>query len=163
MSQLTNRLSQYWNRIQGTLFHWLEEELDPLTERQQQLVTILELIRIEQFLSDCRGSEGRPPKARTAITRSFVAKIVYNLDTTTFLIERLKTDKNLRRICGWESRAQLPSESTFSRAFAEFADSELPKRVHEALIKKTLGDEIIYTIHEILQRSKLGRNHRQKL
>lgn len=143
MGQLIGKLSQYWDRIQGTLFHWLEEELDPLTERQQQLVTILELVRIEQFLPDYRGCEGRPQKTRTSIARSFVAKMVYNLDTTTFLIERLKTDKNLRRICGWENRAQLPSESTFSRAFAEFADSELPKRVHETLIKKTLGDEII--------------------
>lgn len=143
MGQLVDKLSQYWDRIQGSLFHWLEEELDPLTERQQQLVTILELVRIEQFLPDYRGCEGRPQKTRTAIARSFVAKMVYNLDTTTFLLERLKTDKNLRRICGWESRTQLPSESTFSRAFAEFADNELPKRVHDALIKNTLGDEII--------------------
>lgn len=143
MGQLVDKLSQYWDRIQGTLFHWLEEELDSLTERQQQLVTILELVRIEQFLPDYRGYEGRPQKTRTAIARSFVAKMVYNLDTTTFLLERLKTDKNLRRICGWESRTQLPSESTFSRTFAEFANSELPKRVHDALIKKRLEGEIV--------------------
>jgi len=143
MSQLTNRLSQYWDTIQGTLFPWLEEEIDPLTEKQQQLITILELVRIEQFLPDCRGCEGRPPKTRAAIARSFVAKMVYNLDTTTFLLERLKTDKNLRRICGWETRAELPSESTFSRAFAEFSNSGLPQRVHEALIKKALSNEII--------------------
>lgn len=41
---------------------------------------------------------------------------------TTFLIDRLKSDKNLRRICGWGNRKHLPSESTFSRAFAEFAN-----------------------------------------
>src|SRR3990172_858777 len=143
MSQLTDRLSQYWNMIQGTLFPWLEEELDPLTGKQQQLIIILELVRIEQFLFDSRGCEGRPPKTRAAIARSFVAKTVYNLDTTTFLLERLKTDKNLRRICGWETRTELPSEATFSRAFAEFSNSELPKRVHEELIKKALGNEII--------------------
>lgn len=143
MSQLTGKLSQYWNRIQGTLFPWLEEELDPLTEKQQQLVTILELVRIEQFLPDYRGCEGRPPKTRAAIARSFVAKMVYNIDTTTLLIERLKTDKSLRRICGWETRNEIPSESTFSRAFAEFSNSELPQRVHEELIKKHLGNEII--------------------
>ncbi len=69
--------------------------------------------------------------------------MVYNIDTTTYLIERLKSDKNLRRICGWESTFQLPSESTFSRAFADFSNTLLPQRVHDALIKKTLGDEII--------------------
>ena len=143
MSQLTTKLSQYWNKIQDTLFPFLEEELDPLTEKQQQLVTILELIRIEQFLPDYRGYEGRPQKTRSAIARSFVAKMVYNLDTTTHLIERLIADKSLRRICGWENSKQLPSESTFSRAFAEFSLSELPQRVHKALIKKTLKDEIV--------------------
>jgi hypothetical protein len=143
MGQLTARLSQYWNKIQDTLFPFLEEELDPLTKKQQQLVEILELIRIEQFIPDYRGYEGRPQKTRTAIARSFIAKMVYNLDTTTFLLERLETDKNLRRICGWESRRQIPSESTFSRAFAEFANSELPQQVHKALIENTLTSEII--------------------
>ncbi len=60
-----------------------------------------------------------------------------------FLLERLNSDKNLRRICGWESRSQIPSESTFSRAFGEFANTALPERVHESFIKKTLGNEII--------------------
>jgi hypothetical protein len=30
--------------MQGTLFYWLKEELNPLTAKQQQLVTILEII-----------------------------------------------------------------------------------------------------------------------
>ncbi len=62
MSPLKNTLSQYWNKIQGTLFPWLKEELDPFTEKQQQLITILEISRIEQFLPDCYGCEGRPQK-----------------------------------------------------------------------------------------------------
>lgn len=143
MSQLTNRLSQYWDKIQGTLFPWVEEQLDPLTEKQQQLITILELVRIEEFLPDYRGCAFRPHKTRSAIARSFVAKMVYNMDTTTPLIERLLSDKSLRRICGWESITQLPSESTFSRAFADFSETALPKRAHEALIQKTLTDEVL--------------------
>lgn len=143
MGQLTTNLSQYWDKIQGTLFYWLKEELDPLTAKQQQLVTILEVIRIEQFLPDLFGSVGRPQKARSAIARSFVAKTVYNMGTSTILIERLQTDINLRRICGWESIKQLPSESTFSRAFEEFAITELPQRVHNALIENMLGNEIV--------------------
>lgn len=143
MSQLTVRLSEYWNKIQGSLFSFLEEELDPLTEKQQQLVTTLEFVRIEQFLPDCFGCEGRPRKTRAAIARSFVAKMIYNIDSTVMLIERLKTDKNLRRICGWENLRHLPSEATFSRAFAEFTKTQLPQRVHEAMIRKNLGEEII--------------------
>jgi transposase len=143
MSQLLDKLSQYWDRIQGTLFPELEEQLDPLTEKQQQLVMILELVRIEEFLPDSYGGEGRPQKTRFGIARSFVAKMVYNMNTTTELIERLNTDKSLRRICGWESRKQIPSESTFSRAFTDFANSQLPQQVHQDLIKNTLQDAIV--------------------
>ena len=62
--------------------------------------------------------------------------------TTTALIERLDVDKSLRRILGWERRSQVPSEATFSRAFAEFcavrsarqdargADRALARRAH---------------------------------
>ena len=143
MSQLTQRLSQYWDKIQSSLFPWLEEELDPLTKKQQQLVYILELARIEEFLPDYFGCVGRPQKTRAAIARSYVAKMVYNMDTTILLIERLKTDKNLRRICGWECVTQIPSESTFSRAFDEFAQTKLPQEAHNALIEEALADEVI--------------------
>jgi Transposase DDE domain/Transposase domain (DUF772) len=143
MSQLTETLSHYWSKIQGSLFPWLEEELDPLTEKQQQLVAILELVRIEEFLPCYDGYEGRPRKTRSAIARSFVAKMVYNIDTTTFLLDRLKSDKNIRRICGWECVSEIPSEATFSRAFADFAETELPQRAHKALIEKTLTSEVI--------------------
>jgi len=143
MSRLTATLSCYWDKIQGSLFPWLLETLDPLTAKQQQLVEILELVRIEEFLPNFDGCEGRPRKTRAAIARSFVAKTIYNMDTTTALIERLKTDRNMRRICGWESLQQLPSDSTFSRAFAEFTATKLPQNTHEALIKKTLEEEVI--------------------
>jgi hypothetical protein len=51
----------------------------------------------------------------------------------------------LRRICGFEYKI-LPSESTFSRAFEEFANSKLPQRVHEALINEVCKDDIIQHI-----------------
>lgn len=143
MSQLLTKLSQYWNKIQGSLFPWIEEELEPLTKKQQQLISILEVVQIERFLPDRFGCEGRPPESRSAIARAFIGKMVYNMDTNTILIERLTADKNFRRICGWETRRQIPSESTFSRAFAEFAASTLPQVVHAFLIEDTLGEEII--------------------
>jgi hypothetical protein len=147
MSKLGQTLSQYWSKIQGTLFPQLEEELDPLTEKQQHLITILEVVRIEQFILDQRGNEGRPQKTRSAIARSFVAKMVYNMTTTRSLWDRLHTDKNLRRICGWENARQIPSEATFSRAMADFSITQLPQHVHKALIKKTYGDTETIILH----------------
>jgi hypothetical protein len=62
------------------------------------------------------------------------------------LIERLTADKQLRRLCGWERPGQVPDASVFSRAFARFARSELPSRVHAALIKRTHQVYIKYTL-----------------
>ena len=77
------------------------------------------------------------------IARAFVAKAVLNLATTTALLDRLQVDVRLRRICGWERRAQAPSEATFSRAFAEFAASGLLEKVHEALVRHGFGDRLV--------------------
>ena len=143
MSRLRDTLSQTWLMVQTSLFPWLSEELGPLTEKQQELVTILELIRIEEFIVSSRGYPGRPPQDRTAIARAFVAKMVYKIPTTRALLDRLKTDSSLRRICGWERKNDVSDEWTFSRAFAEFSDSCLPERVHEAFIKKSYTGEIV--------------------
>ena len=75
-----------------------------------------------------------------------MAKAVLGVPTTSALIERLAVDKSLRRILGWERRAQVPSEATFSRAFAEFAQGELPDKIHAALIERALGGRIIGAI-----------------
>jgi len=133
---LAETLSQFWLTVQGGLFSWLEAELGELNEKQQQLVKILELLRIESYVKWAGNVKGRPLEDRRAIARAFVAKAVYNLETTRQLLERLSSDVSLRRLCGWERQSAVPSEATFSRAFAEFARSELPARVHEALIEQ---------------------------
>ena len=140
---LTKTLSQYWFRIQSSLFPWLEEELGEMTEKEQKVVTTLELIRIERFTAFSRSLRGRPPKERAAVARAFVAKAVYNMPTTRALLDRLACDKKLRRICGWEQKGEIPSESTFSRAFAEFAESQLPACVHQVLINENLSQDIV--------------------
>ena len=76
---------------------------------------------------------GRPKKERLAIISAFVAKAIYNIPTTKHLIENLKRNSVLRRLYGWEAQNQIPSESTFSRAFAEFANSALPSKIDEAM------------------------------
>ena len=45
MSRLQEFFAPYWQSIQSTLFPWLEEALGSLTEKQQQLVQTLEVIR----------------------------------------------------------------------------------------------------------------------
>ena len=136
-------LSETWNHIQVCLFPWLIEELGPLSDMHRKLIAILEMSRIHAFVHGWVGLPGRPPRDRAALARAFIAKAVMQIPTTVMLIERLSVDKQLRRLCGWETPGQVPSEATFSRAFAEFAKSDLPSRVHEALIKRTHEDRIV--------------------
>ncbi len=140
---LRETLSGYWQSLQGELFPALEEELGPLGERYRDLVTVLELARVEAFVRDWAGLVGRPREDRAALARGFVAKAVFNIAQTNTLIERLVLDKTLRRLCGWPRLGAVPSESTFSRAFGEFATSALPGRLHEAVIAKTQGARLV--------------------
>jgi hypothetical protein len=65
------------------------------------------------------------------------------MGSTRQLLERLECDVALRRICGGESKREIPHESQFSRAFSEFAETELPQRLHAALIEATQKDRLI--------------------
>jgi hypothetical protein len=135
-------LSSYWQTIQGDLFPCLQEALGPLSEKHKQVITVIEVARIEAFVGVWRGLPGRPLKDR-ALSRAFAAKAVLGLPQTNMLIERLCVDKSLRRLCGFEHVSEVPSAATFSRAFAEFAVSALPARVHEALIKRTHAERLV--------------------
>ena len=143
MHPLRASFAPYWQSIQCALFPRLECVLGQLTLKQQQLVETLEVIRIERWIPPRFRVPGRPPKDRAAVARAFVAKAVYDLPTTRMLLDRLDTDAALRRLCGWERRNAVPSESVFSRAFAEFAHTQLPQRVHEALIRETHRDRLV--------------------
>ena len=138
------KVSQIWFNIQGFLFPFIEKEIEqPLTEKLKQPVATLELIRIEDFVHIPDYWHGQSPKNRKQIARSFVAKAVYNMATTRELIDRLKTTPALRRICGWERASQIPHESSFSRAFAEFAQNGIARIVHESCVKQHLRDHLV--------------------
>jgi hypothetical protein len=133
-----NRIARWWGRVQAVLFRGVEAGLEePLTEQQRKLVAVLEVVRIEAHVPlRVRLWTGRPGHDRRPVARVFVAKAVYNEPTTVAFLERLRTERNLCRICGWDHPGEVPSEATFSRAFAEFAASGLGDRVHEALVEQ---------------------------
>src|ERR1700722_2199949 len=144
MSNLKQTISNYLGKLQQSLFPFLKDHLEnPITEKLQKTIIILDMIEIERFVFDHRFYVGRPPKNRTAVARAFIAKAVYNLPDTKALIERLKSDMNLRKICGFETIYSIPAESSFSRAFKSFAISQLPQRVHEALVLSAYEGEIL--------------------
>jgi len=136
-------LSSYWAKIQGELFPFLDDTLGSLTPAHRSLVVILDMVQIEALVRHWSGLRGRPQAERAALARAFMAKAAFNLATTRMLIDRLRADPVLRRLCGWSRLGQVPHEATFSRAFAEFAHSELPQKAHEALIALTHQDRLV--------------------
>lgn len=145
MPIVTQELAAIWQRIQVCLLPSLNECLDDtLTQRLRQFIAIVEIIRIEEHVAaPLQPARGRPRQDRRHIARAFVAKAVYNLPTTDLLIEMLKLQPNLRRLCGWQRRNQIPSPATFSRAFAEFAVAGLGDTVHEVLVEEHVGNQLV--------------------
>ena len=142
MPSLLQVLASFGRILQGDLFPALEAELGPLSDLQQKLVRTLALLQLDGFVA-FRHGRGRRPHDRAAIARAFVAKAVFNFPTTRALLDRLRDDIVLRRLCGWETAAEVPDETVFSRAFAEFAASRFAERVHTALIERTQGERLV--------------------
>lgn len=138
-------LAEIWNGLQTRLFPVLESSLvEPLSDQQKRLASILEIVRIEEKVLVRHGRwVGRPARSRRLLARAFVAKAVYNLPTTEALVEALRTQANLRRICGYEFVSDIPSAATFSRSFREFAENGLCDAVHEHLVVSHLGEGIV--------------------
>ena len=138
-----NGIMQRWNIVQHELMPELRNEVGALTPKLLKLVHILEWVRIEEFVMSSVGGCGRPEHDRGMLANAFVAKAVLGISTTAGLIERLTMDRALKRICGFSLWRKLPSEATFSRAFAEFAVAGLAERTHATLVKETLGEQLI--------------------
>jgi len=132
-----------WNTIQTQLFPWLEEKLDPLSEKEREVVQIVSLLDLPRHMKQFRWRGfGRKKKSRIKLAKAFVAKSIYKFETTDMLIEYLKRCKNIRQLCGWELARQIPSTATFSRAFTEFATHSLPQKIHEAMVIKHCGQKL---------------------
>ena len=144
--KLKEKISWLMGSVQRSLFPHLNDCLEsPLSEQEQRLVTILEIVQVEKYVPKSAFNQwlGRKLEEREALSRSFAAKLFYRYPTTRDLIKALHSNPNLRKITGFETIGDIPSESTFSRAFNEFATSGLGTRVHDALVKDYLAGELI--------------------
>ena len=137
------QIMQRWTTVQQELIPKLWQEEGVLTPKLEKLIHIIEWVRIEEFVAVSWCGIGRPPHDRGALATAFVAKAVLGLTTTTALIERLHMDRALRRICGFSLWKKLPTESSFSRAFAEFSQQKLAQRTHEVFVRTQLGTALI--------------------
>jgi hypothetical protein len=138
-----NALLQFGHILQQVLFPAVELETGPLSKQLQLIASVVSLVPLERLLSARRSWTGRPSKDRAALVTAFIAKAVLNLPTTRDLMGRLRVDEPLRMFCGWASVKALPHESKFSRAFAEFAATELVQQLHAGVIEATQRERLI--------------------
>jgi hypothetical protein len=142
MTSLLQMIGIFGANLQDRLFPALEEELGTLGGLHQQLVAALALLQLEGGV-EVRQGRGRPGHDRVPIARAFVAKSIFQMPTTRALLDRLRCDRVLRGLCGWESAAAVPDETIFSRAFDGFAHSEFPQRMHAALVQRNYSGRLV--------------------
>ncbi len=142
MNSLLQVVGIFGDVLQNKLFPSLSEELGAMSERMEEFVRALALVGLDGFVV-MRQGRGRRPHDRSNIARALLAKAIFNLPNTRALLERLEHDEILRRLCGWEAAAEVPGETVFSRAFAEFARTQLPQRAQEALVRRTRGQRLV--------------------
>ncbi len=144
MSILADKIAGIGDRVQGSLFPTLEAAGVEMTEKLYQLAALLEVLRIEQFVAGPSPYQvGAKPSDRRCLARAFVAKAFYNAPDSKAFRERLRGDPSLRKVCGWQHRRDVPSESTFSRAFGVFAERGLADTVHDAWTRYFVGGDAL--------------------
>ena len=145
MEKIIPSLSKMWLKVMNleqSLFPRLEESMGRLSSKEEKLIKILDFAQVEKFVSSFHITN--PPKDREEMARAFVAKQVYNLQTTRDLIERLKIDRTLRVICGWRYYNEIPSESKFSRVFKEFSQQRIATKAHDLFIENYLSETLFF-------------------
>jgi len=136
-------IGELWNSIQTWLFPVLEDELGELDEKHRQFVSVCELCAPQDHMASYQWcGNGCPPSDRLAMWKAFIAKAVWDFSTTSDLIDAIRHRPVLRRLCGWETLGEVPSESTFSRAFGQFSSDNRPQAIHEVLIKTHYAEKI---------------------
>jgi len=145
--KLSTNLSKMWNKIRNieiSLFPILKEELrlEELSSKESKLIKILDFAEIEKNITIVKITN--PPRDREEIARAFIAKSVYNIQTTRDLLDRLHIDRTLRMLCGWRYNTDIPSEAKFSRVFKELSDLKIAEKTHEKFVKEYLHDELFF-------------------
>lgn len=144
MSRNIQEIVAFESCIQRQLFPQMEKETGPLGDKARRLIKVLELSGFERFVDHLAWTGvGRKPNSRAKLFAAFLAKSVYGIGTTTGLIEYLKLSPQLRQLCSYQDYSEVPSESTFSRAFESFAECGVASAAHEALISGAFTDKIV--------------------
>lgn len=145
---LDKKISRYWKTIQASIFPGFENEVGVQTTKHGEIMVALDTLELETFIFQPNSFHfrGRPAHSRVCFARAFVAKAILNLASTRALIDRLRCDRVLYRICDFDPRKKLPCEATFSNAFSELASCGILDRIHAHILKTMLATDLVLHI-----------------
>ena len=133
-------MSRFWSEQQLAFVSMLSDMAPSISSEHGHLAAALESVQIEAFAPLPKGT-GRPPLDRRALVRAFFVKAIRGSSQTEDLHRALRADHGLAVLCGF--KRSVPSLSTFSRAFAEFARMGLCDMALSSLARKALGEQLV--------------------
>ena len=151
--------SCHWLTIQPSLFNFIEDEVGELDEEQRLFVRVAESLELRQIAARYGWcGNGRKPSSRLAIFKLLLMKHVWNWPETKDALGEVRRSPALRRLCGWEAQSEIPSDSTVSRAFADFALDKMADGLLAKFAGKIFKDRIV--IHRSIDSTEIDARER---
>ena len=149
-----DHFASHWLTIQPSLFDFLEDEIGELDENQKLFIRIAESIDLKHITMKYRWcGNGRKLVSRIAIFKLFLMKHVWNFPTSKDALAAVRHSPAMRRLCGWESAGDIPSESTISRTFESFAADGIVQKLFNDFVTKVTSNRII--IHRSIDSTEI--------
>lgn len=151
--------ASHWLTIQPSLFSFIEDEVGELDENQRLFVRIAESVELGRIAAryGWRGN-GRKPSSRLAMFKLLLMKHVCNFPTTRAALAEVRRAPSMRRLCGWESQSDIPSDSTMSRAFGDFAADGTASSLFADFVKRVAKGRIV--IHRSIDSTEIDARER---
>jgi len=103
--------------------------------------TFMNMLRVIEYAMPIifhpKARTGRPPYDDMAFFRSFFALNYFAIPSITLLIKTLKSDPNLRQLCGFR---KVPVNSSFSRHLEVFSRMSIQEQTLDTLVKTAYKD-----------------------
>ncbi|MBO4344273.1 MAG: transposase [Victivallales bacterium] len=158
------KLSCFKNLTQMVLFRNIDESMGNLSKAQVRFMDCYALVSGNvRGLASRASLTGRPMANRERILKLFFLKAFLNIPTTKAARGFILSSCSWRRICGFESTGEVPSEATLSRAFADFSRDNAIASIHKGILREYVKDtkklvlNVNYDSTEIAAREKGAR------
>ena len=127
--------------ISFDLQNYFEEKLTDTHKTFLHMIRVLE--GMQKPLVRPYAGRGRKPLQYWPFMRSIWARCFLGIDKTSSLITRLKSDPNLRLLCGFN---HVPGKASFSRIFSYLSTTKITEETMDALVTSAHKGLVVYHV-----------------